>query len=488
LNARARLQEFSFIAAIQVLAKLRTIILVPLMIRAFGVAEYGSWVQVIQSSSLICGVTQANLHTTLLRYLPTADARRRAEVFYNGLFWVLGVASASSALVMTGLTSLAARYLELPRDLVFWLGPLIFIRSLFQFVNNVSRADGHVRFYTLLETATAVTELAAIAAGAIFHLSLTLCLAGMVALEGSVLLVLLVTVARSMPFVWPTWTALRPLLAYALPGIPTNVGVFALNSADRYIIGGTLGSAAVGVYSAAYALASLPSFLVRPLIVMLLPRAAKAWDMGDKAGAVKMLRQNIKAYTFVGVPAAAGLAAVGPDLLALSAGHARPEWTVGLLLSIGAGTWLFGLVQLGIHSYLLEERVGATAWLYIGAAAVNIVLNALLLPHLGLIAAGLATAVAYLAACLPVQLNTLRRIGPVFEIRSTLVALVSAGVMGTVAWSIRAESIPRVALAVAAGGAIYPLLTWLLRYFDAEEREWLLGALRRRRKDKPQPS
>lgn len=482
MNARARLKEFSFIAAIQVLAKFRTVILVPLMIRAFGIAQYGDWVQVIASTSLLCGVTQANLHTTLLRYLPMADGRRRAEVFYNGLLWVFGMSAIAGALVMFGLTALAARYLELPPALVFWLGPLVLVRSVFQFVNNVSRADGRVRAFTMIETGPAVTEIGAVALGAVFQLSLTTCLSAMVVMEAAFVLVLTGTIVRGMPLVRPTWSAMKPLLAYALPGIPTNVGVFALNFADRYVIGTMLGSAAVGAYSAAYALASIPSFLVRPLIVGLLPRASKAWDSGDKAGAVKMLRRSVKAYTFVGVPAAAGIAVVGPDILALTTGRTEVDWSVWLLLSIGAGTWLFGLMQLGIHSYLLEERVGATAWLYVGAAAVNIVLNVLLVPHLGLVAAGLATTIAYGAACLPVQLNTLRRIGPVFEIRSTAVALVSAAAMGAVAWFVRAPTIPRVALAVAAGAVVYPVLAFALRYFDAEERRYLLDAVRRRGK------
>ncbi|MFO0611967.1 MAG: oligosaccharide flippase family protein [Polyangiaceae bacterium] len=485
-DPRARLKEFSFIAAVGVLAKLRSIILVPLMIRAFGLADYGNWVQVIASTSLLCGITQANLHTTLLRYIPSADARRRAEVFYNGFFWVLGVAAVAAVLVMLVLTGLAAKYLELPPRLVFLLGPLIFVRGLYQFVNNVSRADGHIRFYTLLDAAPAVTEISAIVIGAVFHAKLEVCLTAMVALEGALLVALSATIMRRMTFIWPTWTALRPLLAYALPGIPTNVGTFLLNSADRYLIGGTLGSEAVGVYSAAYALASLPSFFVRPLIIGLLPRAAKAWDAGDKAGAMKMLRRSIKAYTFIGVPSAVGLAVVGPDILALSAGASRPEWTVWLLLSIGGGTWFLALVQLGIHSYLLEERVGATAWLYIGASVVNIALNAALLVPLGLIAAGLATTVAYAAACIPVQLNALRRIGPVFDVRSTVVAFASAGGMAAVVWFLRGPTVLRVAVAVAAGAVIYPAAAWILRYFDAEERAYI-GALVRRGPPKKPP-
>jgi O-antigen/teichoic acid export membrane protein len=484
-DPRARLKEFSFLAAIQVLAKLRTVILVPLMIRAFGLADYGNWVQVIASTSLLCGITQANLHTTLLRYLPSADARRRAEVFYNGFFWVLGVAAVAAVLVMLVLTGLAAKYLELPPRLVFLLGPLIFVRGLYQFVNNVSRADGHMRFYALLDAAPSVTEISAVAIGAVFHAKLEVCLSAMVVLEGLLLVGLTAAIMRRLSFVWPTWTALKPLLAFALPGIPTNVGTFLLNSADRYLIGGTLGSEAVGVYSAAYALGSLHSFFVRPLLVGLLPRAAKAWDAGDKAGAVKMLRRSIKAYTFIGVPGTAGLAIVGPDILALSAGASRPEWTVGLLLSIGAGTWILGLVQIGIHSYLLEERVGATAWIYIGASVVNIGLNAVLLGPLGLIAAGLATTIAYAVACVPVQLNTLRRIGPVFEIRSTLVAFASAAAMAGVVWFLRGPTVLRVGLAVGVGAVMYPVLTWILRYFDAEERAYIAGLVRRTPREKP---
>jgi len=450
------------IGAIQSLSKLRGLIIVPIMLRSFGAHGFGVWVQSILLVSLLSGISQGSLHAALLRYLPGANQMRRNEVVWNGLAWVATCSLAMATVVAIFGGVAAERFLALPSDLLWGVGALVLLRSLAQYVSNICRADNQGRRFAILDLVPMLTELVAVVIAAVMDTSLTFGLTLMVAIETIYVAILMVWALRPFSWVRPTWASLVPLLRYSLPGIPISVSSFLLSFADRYVIGATLGATAVGLYSAAYALASLPTFLTKPIIVQLLPAAAAAWNAGDHAGAVKFLRDNTRLYSVLGLPVVVGIAIVGPDVLRLMGGGAHGEWSVGLLVSVGAGAWVYGLLLLALHGYHLQERMASTAWNFLSAAALNLTLNFILLPLMGVVGAGIATTVAYAAVFVPVALKLKKTMGPILDWVSLAKATVAAASMGAVIWYIPHTRYAGLVLTVSVGVIVYTAFSFLL--------------------------
>ena len=474
--------DFIFILWTQVLSKLRGFLLVPLMLRVMGPSEYGLWVELILAISLVVGIAQANLHTALLRYLPTLAQEEHADLFWTGSSLVL-VGSVVASAGLYGLAPLLADALRLPVWGLRLVAGVVIARSHMQYASNYFRATESPRIFAILDTLPLFTELIVVIVAVALGQGLRQMLTGMLVLEAAAALACLAAVAASLPLRRPTWGSLKRMVTYSLPSLPISLSSSLLMSGDRYAIGAMLGAEAVGIYSAAYTLGSLPFFFVRPLTVTLLPRAAKLWDAGEHGEAGRMLRRNVKIYLLLAVPAAVGIAVLGPVVLPMMGGMPHPEWNAPLLLSIAVGTTLFGLLWLGLHVLHLEEKTGYGAGFYVFGAAVNLGLNFVLLPRFGLIGAGLATALAYGAVCVPIHLRARSLIGGLLDTRAAAGICASAAIMGAAIGWFRPTTVPAIAGTVGLGLGVFSLAARMFKVLSHEEigmvRQGFAGLSRR---------
>jgi O-antigen/teichoic acid export membrane protein len=111
------------------------------------------------------------------------------------------------------------------------------------------------------------------------------------------------------------WADRRPLvaaLAYALPLIPATLSTFVLNSADRLLVSGALGSTAVARYQIAYNIGALPMMLVGILSTSWMPRIFSV-EQREERSAVQAAGRDILLSLLV--PVVIGLSVGAPLVL-----------------------------------------------------------------------------------------------------------------------------------------------------------------------------
>ncbi|HJS85615.1 MAG TPA: oligosaccharide flippase family protein [Acetobacteraceae bacterium] len=124
---------------------------------------------------------------------------------------------------------------------------------------------------------------------------------------------------------WPAWPSRRQaaLLHAGMYRTLESLLWYVSTQIDVFITGRMLGSSALGVYSLARTLASLPidklAVVAKPIG---LPAFARLQD--DKAQALAYLAKSVRVLAFVSLPVFAGLSAVAPALVAAVLG---PAWT-----------------------------------------------------------------------------------------------------------------------------------------------------------------
>jgi O-antigen/teichoic acid export membrane protein len=191
---------------------------------------------------------------------------------------------------------------------------------------------------------------------------------------------------------FPTGAELREALGLGLPIVPHSLAVSMLASADRIIIAGILGLAATGRYQVAYAVGGIG--------VALLAALNQAW-MPLLLGTAEEDRWEILVRTSRAVHVVAGLVAsalalAAPLVLVLAA---PPSYGRRGLVAVAAVVAFSALPYATAGTYFqvvfLAGRTRIMALAAPLAAAVNIGLNLVLLRTWGLIAAALATVVAY---------------------------------------------------------------------------------------------
>lgn len=334
---------------------------------------------------------------------------------------------------------------------------------------------------------------AGVACGSAVGIALALAGAGVWALAALQLTQTLVQAAvlwiagRWRPAREPDWRALAPLLRYSA----SSIGVRLLNELDsqlpKFFIGSLLGVVALGYYSLARRIFDLlKDLLIVPLNMVALPSLARARALGEDLP--RLFGGALRVSTFIANPAFLGLAAIAPLLVPAVFGPgwepAVPALQLTALLGLRSAVNSFNGAALRACGRPLQQ---------VGIAGGGVLLLCVLVPlaaQWGLLAA-IAAVVLRSYATWPLSALLVERAG-VFPARRQfsvgLRSLAAAALMAATVWALGAvlrpalPPMPALLIAVAAGGALYALITYLSAPADFREGlRTLRGLIARRR-------
>lgn len=259
------------------------------------------------------------------------------------------------------------------------------------------------------------------------------------------------------------WREFTPYLVHALPYVPYSLFVLAGAVGDRYFITHWLGITSAGRYAFSYGIVSAAMLFSNSIAYVLLPSIARLWEEKDVAKVQALLAQSQHISLFFAVPIACGLTLSYPALVQAIAGggFAIDRFSVA---AIAGGHVLLSLFTLNSYVVDLAKQSMVLPRIAAAALAINVALNAVLIPKLQLPGAALATLLTYIAQWLLIRRRAHSLVG--FEIpfsaRFVLTVLLGAVVMtlGLVYLDLLATT-TQVFGSTVIGAAIYLLVTWL---------------------------
>ncbi len=280
---------------------------------------------------------------------------------------------------------------------------------------------------------------------------------------------------RELGPLWSAWrqgaspffdpAVLRHLFLYGAPLVLTLGLDVVLAGADRFLLARAIGADAAGVYAVGY---QLTAYTLGTLLVIVnlagYPLAVKAYETGGLAAAEPHLRENALLLWGLGLPAAAGMALLAPNITAVVAGGAfapdaaliMPVLVLAVLLQ-RSRTYYFDL------AFQLRAKVGWQALISALTVVLNIGLNLLLIPRFGILGAAWAT-VAACALGLGLSIALGRRLLALPLIwGEALKVCLATGMMLAALWPLRElAGILELVLQICLGGLAYAAALWLL--------------------------
>jgi len=192
--------------------------------------------------------------------------------------------------------------------------------------------------------------------------------------------------------------AVRPALRFSLPLLPHQIGAWALNVSDRWLIGLLIGlpviaaQAAIGVYSLGYQLANVITLVAVSVQAAWIPLFYRHAE--SVAGA--------RFYRAVSTVSLAGLAtltalvvSLAPDIVALIA-PAGYEEAVPVMQIVAVAGLFYGGYVMSVALVMYRRRTGRLAAITAVAAITNVAINIVLIPRVGIVGAAWATLAAYI--------------------------------------------------------------------------------------------
>ncbi len=411
---RRVLEAFGVVGAAQLLIRVRGVLLIPILARGLGANDYGVWVLVVSTVSLISIVTMLGMPQALERFL--AGTTRRDDQREDFLS-ALALAALATGLVVlpavVGARAWAASAFHQPA-----LAPLIragawllLATALNQVALMFFRSQREMRTLSGFDLLTGLGELllSAFAVGAGYGLYGAL-LALLVARSATTAAALWLTVAR-IGVALPRLHHMRAYLVFGVPTVLMGLMYWIVETSDRYFVGFYGTPAQVGIYSAAYALGGVIVFLRLPFMFVLPPFIYQFWDQQRQQTAARYLDASLRSYLILAVPMSVGISILAQPVLTILASREFAVQGSPVVPIVVAAMFCYGVSGITGLVFWLQKKSRQLSLLWVIAAACNPVLNILLIPRFGIVGAAAATLVSYAIPTVPCVVAYLRLVG-----------------------------------------------------------------------------
>lgn len=375
----------------------------PVLARLLSVEQYGRLSLLLKLALLWTVLGKAGLQNAVLRYTAPAAQEgpaRKREVL-STLFLLAAALAGGMALLAgaLGWAGLLPAVFAGPALLGAALG-LVCVRTLQPALSAALRAEGRTVLFNVCELSGKALAVAfSLLALGLVAADLRLYVSALLLAEGSVLLALLVWFARKealSPRLFDSHLA-RQALLFGAPLIAYELASVVLDSGDRLLIGRYAGLEPLGLYSAAYSLATYTEEAVlQPVNLALFPAAMALWAREGEPAVARLLARSLDLFFAAACGVLLLVLLTARDLVVLAASQ-KFAAAAPLLPVLVAGLLIYAL-HIFFNTPLMLHRRTLTLSLATGACcALNLLLNVLLIPRVGILGSAWATLLSYLA-------------------------------------------------------------------------------------------
>ena len=468
-------KDIGFVAGAQLAVSLLQFLRLPILTKWLGASLYGTWSLIWVTVILITPLAMLGLQEALTRFLAVEkDNARIREGLLSVVFTVLAAGLFFSTLLILCSDSFSFSILGDVNDsyLVKLASFMILTQALSQVSVAFFRTFRQMKWYSVLLAAKAAAQLGLMIAFLLLGWELKGVIIAVLISDTLCLAVALSAAVSQIGFQFPGFTELKSYLKYGLLLVPSNAILWVIHSSDRYIIGYFMAAKDVGLYAAAYALASVIPLLLSPLQAVLLPTISKSYDDGEIAKTRAYLKYSLKYLMMLSIPAVFGLSVMASPLLRILT---TAEFTSGSVVIpfVAFGLMLYGLYQVCMNILYLAKKTSWILWLHIISAAVNIGLNLLLIPRLGILGAAVATLTAYFVLGMLTVLVSFRYFKFDLSFSFIIKSILASAVMALAIWLLSPSSVIYIAASILSGVIIYFAVIFVLKGFSKNEMKLL---------------
>ena len=394
--------------------------------------EYGRLDVIFSVTSLLAVVFFIGLDTALARFYyehENAAQRRRlvATVFAAVMIFTL----AAVVILLAVSRPLALWLYQDPRYVLYLRLALVAMPCMM--ANGVQmvvlRLERRVHAFNLLMIGNLVAaSLIGIAAILVFRLGAAGMLTGFIAgnlataVAGMVL-------NRRETFALPDWARLRELLGIGLPLVVSGSALWLIGFVNRPILVHWVSADDIGLYAIASGAVGMMALLIGAFRNAWQPFA---FSIIGREGSEKIYGRTLTLFTAVAATIAVAGTLFAPEALLVINAYTHKNWSgaapcIGPLAMGTLFSSMYFVVQTGIY---IARRTGVIAFTMCAAAALNTLLNFVLIPPYGIVGAAVATGLGHLAALLGLYALSQRILPIPYErMKLTATVLIAAAVV-----------------------------------------------------------
>lgn len=459
----------------RIILGLTPLLTLPVLTGSFTPEWYGVWAQITTTISFIAPLVGLGFDTGVIRYFATGfDEKKKVRDFYSMAAFI---AIVSLGLILLAILASRAFSLLMFSNAEFGLYAIlafiwVMAQGLYNYVISYFRVTRNMRTYALFDlTNGLMSALIMVIVPLKFH-SVAGMVTALILNQSFFVLVFLFLIYRNIGFQGLSFVNISKYLKYGLPLVPNSLFLWLVNSSGRYFLTHFRGLAEVGVYSAGYTIANIMTLFFMPISIVLFPVISKLWGEGKKKEVAVQISLANRWYLILAIPGAFGLSYLAEPIVTLLSSKAF-SGGADIIFILTLANLFYGIYQINLYGALLIEKNLKLTGFFAMAGVLNLVLNFVLVPLLGLQGAALAMLCSFFFLAIAVVRWAKSMIHFHFDWRGTGKILLSASAMvGALALSekfIPLQGIPYLITEIVLGIIVYAIFLFGTRTVTKEE-------------------
>ena len=373
-------------------------ILIPIITKIFGAANYGIWVQISVLQTMISPLVIFGLDATAVRFVSGKEKSKIAQSFSTLYIFIFTGAFIAGALIIVFSPFISESFFLSKDDykFVILVAPAILFTSLhtitkcYYFIINHAKM---VTFIKLIESFLPILPLLVVlyyGLGLFYLVSADILSLVLVAILSCFLLIRIIGYTR------PDFNMLSKYLRYGAAVMPSGYAMWVLNSSDRLYIASFYGLKELGIYAVAYSFGYLfINLFFNPLWAMYPARATEFYTNNNLDQLNSLFQKSTKAAFFFIIPIIFSLWPLGGPILRVFTTeefvfscHLIPLVTIAYTAHMFSAYFTINL--------LLANKPILTTINICFCALINLILNYFLIQYYGILGAALSTFLSFM--------------------------------------------------------------------------------------------
>jgi O-antigen/teichoic acid export membrane protein len=373
----------------------------PVLTRILPVAQYGELSLLLKLALLWTVLSKCGLQNAALRFFPEQSKLSVESKRACASTLIVSSVLVAATMAALGFSLVRWRIINPGREIGALLPlvvALICVRSIQPIFSGLLRAEKRTWLFNMCEiSGKSLGILLSVGALSLIAVNLHYYLAGLVIAEGSVVIAVAIWFRNAGLL---SFRSVRPrfageVLLFSAPLIAYELTSVVLDSGDRILISHYLGLTQVGLYSAAYSIATYAEeALMTPVNMALLPAYMKVWVENGAEATSKFLSQALDLFLMACGMIALLVYVTSDDLISILASK-KFAAAHSLLPILVCGLLVYALHIFFNAPLLIYKRSIVLTCVTAISCVVNLAINVVLLPRIGIMGAAVATLISY---------------------------------------------------------------------------------------------
>ena len=470
-------QRVGLVGIANIIISLGGLILLPILTKNLSIEEYGIWAQIGVTIGLLVPLTTLALSTAGHRFLSGEKDKKVVSKGFHSIFAVVFLIS----FIVSVLIFVFSRPLSIAlfggteaEYFVRLAAPLILLGGMNSVALECFLTFQQVKKYSALLILETALQILLISYFLLSGFGVFGAIISLLIIRGIVLILESLLIIPQIGVSLPSYSLIKNYLMFSIPLVPSILCYWIYTLSDRYVVGFFLGMASVGIYSASYNIGSIVTLFYGSLSIILLPTLSRLYEENKIEEIKTHLKYLSKVYLMLAIPAAFGLTVLSKSLLIT---FTTSEFISGFIIIpiIALATIFFNFGAINANVLMLYKKTKTFGLITIVSALINIVLNIILVPLIGISGAAVATLITFAFYFAATTMLSFKELSYEIDFKFIAKSVIASIPMAFVVWKLNPYGAVNILISIGIATGVYFGVLILLRGFTKDEYGFLRG-------------